>query len=157
VLACPLVGYRENLYDVFLFLHIVASIVGFGAVFLNGLYDAKAKKLGGAGGQAVAETNFAVSNIAEYLIYSVPVWGFAMIGVSDDAISFGETWVWLSLVLYVIGLGISHGVVRAGAKKLMEHRTEDVEKRVAMGGAALNLLLLVIIGLMIFKPGSDLL
>jgi uncharacterized membrane protein len=151
------VGYRENLYNILLFLHLVTAIVGFGAVFLNGVYDARAKRLGAAEGRAISESNFAVSTIGEYAIYTVPIWGFAMIGVSDDAISFGETWVWLSLILYVIGLGISHGVVRPGAQQLLRTRTDDVEKRVAAGGAALNLLLLVIVGLMIFKPGSDLL
>lgn len=135
----------------------MAAILGFGAVVLNGVYDARAKRLGGAEGRAVSETNFAVSTIGEYAIYTVPVWGFAMIGVSDDAISFGETWVWLSLLLYGIALGIAHAVVRKGAKQLMENRTGDVEQRVAIGGAALNVLLLVIIALMIWKPSADLL
>jgi uncharacterized membrane protein len=144
---------RDDLYNVFLLLHLVAAIAGFGAVVLNGIYDAKAKRLGGAEGRAVMEANYAVSTIGEYLIYSVPIWGFAMIGLSDGAISFGQTWIWLSLLLYVIALGISHGVVRPGAKQLAVARSEDVEKKVAAGGAALNVILVVIIALMIWKPG----
>jgi len=144
---------RDDLYNVFLLLHLMAAIVGFGAVVLNGIYDARAKRLGGAEGRAVAETNFAVSNIAEYAIYSVPIWGFAMIGLSDDAIEFSQTWIWLSLILYVVGLGIAHGVMRKGAKQLIESRTDDVEKRVAAGGAVLNVLLVIIVALMIWKPG----
>ena len=144
---------RDDLYNVFLLLHLMAAIVGFGAVFLNGVYDARAKRLGGAEGRAVSEANFAVSTIGEYAIYSVPIWGFAMIGVSDGALDFGQTWIWLSLVLYVVALGIAHAVVRKGAKQLMERRDEAVEKRVAAGGAVLNLILIVIVALMIWKPG----
>lgn len=151
--ACLHAAVRDDLYNVFLLLHLVAAIVGFGAVVLNGVYDAKAKKLAASEGRAVAETNFAVSTIGEYAIYTVPIWGFAMIGVSDGAIEFGQTWVWLSLLLYAVALGISHAVVRPGAKQLAAARTEDVEKKVAAAGGVLNLMLVVIVALMIWKPG----
>ena len=31
--------------------------------------------------------------------------------VSDDAWSFGDTWIWLSMALYIVALGLSHGLL----------------------------------------------
>ena len=48
---------RDGTYDFFLLLHLVAVVVGFGGVLLNGLYGAEAKKRPGPGGLAIAEAN----------------------------------------------------------------------------------------------------
>ncbi|MBK5289625.1 MAG: hypothetical protein JJE46_14275 [Acidimicrobiia bacterium] len=72
-------GTTSNLYRVFLLLHLLAAIVGFGAVMLNGIYGAKSQQRPGPEGRAVSEVNFQVSEIAEYFIYAVPVFGFLMV------------------------------------------------------------------------------
>src|SRR3954471_5149227 len=96
---------RDGFYDFMLLLHLVAVVVGFGGVLLNGLYGAQAKQRPGPGGLAITEANYWVSvSVAEKAIYLVPLFGFALIGLSDGAWSFGDTWISASLVLYVIGL-----------------------------------------------------
>ena len=162
-------------YDLLLLLHILGAIVGFGTVFLNGIYGAQAKKRPGPGGVAIGEANLAVSGIAEYVIYSVPVTGVILV-LLNDAWTFGQTWVWLSIVAFVVALGISHGSQIPAARRMNELAAElaaagpppegapagpptqvvemgALEKRLGAGGAILNLLTIAILVLMIWKPG----
>ena len=62
-----------GLYKLFLVLHILCAIVGFGAVFLNGVYgaaDEEARSRAGAEAIGIFEANFSVSKIGEYFIYA---------------------------------------------------------------------------------------
>jgi len=171
-----LATYRNGVYDFFLLLHILCAIIGFGAVFLNALYGQEIRKRPGPEGVAIFEANFRVSKIAEYFIYAVFVLGFVVLAlakVGDTKVfEFSQTWVWLSVVLYIVGIGVSHGVLMPSVKKmgnLMREmvaggppvggpppqvaQLQELGKRVAAAGATLNVLLIVIVALMIWKPG----
>lgn len=170
-------GIDSTAYRIVLLLHILCAIVGFGTVFLNGLYGREAKRRPGPGGLAITEANLTVSRIAEYFIYAVFIFGFALVGMSEKAWTFGQTWIWLSIVLYVVGIGISHGVLFPSAKRMKELSAElvaagpppegappvpppqvvEMERRGKTLGAAstvLHLLLVVILVLMIWRPGA---
>jgi uncharacterized membrane protein len=157
-------------YDFLLILHILAVVFGIGPMVLNGVYAAKAKKLGPPGQGAVMSVNFDVSMLAEKIIYLIPVFGIllVLVGGDDRNLEFDQTWLWLSLLLYVVALGISHGVMVPGAKAMQaigakfaagQGTPEDgataggLEKRLAAGGMMLNLLAIVIIVLMVTQPG----
>lgn len=157
-------GTNGGLYKVLFLLHMLAIMGGIGSVMLNGLRMAKAKAVGGSEGTAIGVTMFEVSNVAEKLIYTIPVWGILMVLVSDGAISFGDTWIWLSIVLYVVALGISHSVLIPGGRRYNELAAVDggpsvgseaqaLEKRIAGADMAINLLVVVLVALMIWKPG----
>ena len=166
-----LATYRNGVYDFFLLLHILCAVVGFGAVFLNGLYAQEIKKRPGPEGLAVFEANFRVSKIGEYFIYAVFVLGFVVLALAKigdtKVFEFSQTWVWLSIVLYIVGIGISHGVLWPSVKKMgtlmremvaggpppQAAQLQELGKKVGAAGAGLNVLLIVIIGLMIWKPG----
>ena len=69
-------SYNTGVYQFFLFLHILAAIVGFGSVVLNGVYAAQARQRGGREGLAIFQANaFVTMRIAEYAIYAVFVFG----------------------------------------------------------------------------------
>lgn len=161
----------SGLYKFFLVCHILVAIVGLGGVMLNGLYGAQAKKRPGPNGRAIAEANSAVGNVAEYFIYAIPLFGFALIGVSDKFWKFSQTWIWLSLLLYVIALGIAHGVLRPTAKKMqglmleMEQapppqggpppqvaQMQALGQRMAAAGTTNSVIVVVILFLMVWKP-----
>lgn len=160
----------DGIYKVFYLLHIVAVIVGLGSVVLNGVYAAQAKARTGVGAVAIVEaTEFVTWKISQWFIYSIPIWGFALLGLSDGVWEFSELWVWLSLVLYVVAVGISHAVMKpavesyraalagggsGGASTANRPDLAALDKRLAAGGGALNVLLLVILILMIWKPGN---
>lgn len=190
----------SDAYKIVLTLHILSVVVGIGAVMLNGLYGAQAKARKGPEGLAIAEANFKVSMIAEKVIYLIPLFGIGLVFMSKtDGVmvyDWDQTWIWLSLVLYVVALGISHGVVVPTAKRMQVlmgelnamgpppgaggpggpggHpggapaggpppgaggpppqvvELEALGKKIGAGGMALNLLTVVLIALMVFKPG----
>lgn len=166
-------GQDGWLYRIVLLLHIVAAIVGFGGVVLNGVYAMHTQKRPGPEGRAVSEANYAVSMIAEKFIYSVPLLGIALVLLSKDAFGFGDTWVWLSLVLYVLALGLSHSVMLPGHRRMnalmleieqsappaggpppQAAQIEAIGKKMAPAAMVLHLALVAMLVLMIWKPGS---
>lgn len=163
MLIAFLEGKDDFLYRVLFLAHILVSIIGFGTVYLNGVYAAQAKKRPGPGGLAILEANEAVSQLAEKVIYLVPIFGLLLVWKSDGVWALSQTWVWLSLVLYAVGIAVAHGVMAPGASRINElvrtapgpppPEVEDIGKRLAMGGAFLDILVIVLLVLMIWKPG----
>jgi hypothetical protein len=170
-------AYLDGLYKFLLVLHIFCAIVGFGAVYLNLLYGAQIRKHRGREGLAIYDANFFVSGIGQYFIYGVFVFGFLLVLVSDDVWKFDQTWVWLSMLLYVIALGVSHGVLLPAAKRMGVLMRELVDagpppaggapagpppqaaelatlgQRVGVSSAFLDIMMIVILVLMVWKPG----
>jgi len=164
-------------YKFVLMLHILCAIVGFGAVFLNGIYGAqiKARMQSGRGAEALGiyEANVAVSKIGEYFIYAVFILGFAVLGLSDSVWKFDQTWMWLSIVLFVVALGLSHGVAQPTVKRMGVLMREvlagpppaggpppqaaemaELGKKLGVVGPVLDIIMIVILFLMVFKPGG---
>ena len=160
-------------YKFVLVLHILCAIVGFGAVVLNGIYGVQAKNRPGPGGLAIMQANYAATKVGEYFIYAVFVLGLALVGLSDPVWKFSQTWVWLAIVLYIVSLGISHGVLFPALKRMRVLMGEMVAagppqggpppqvtemqalgKRVGAAGATLDVMVVVILVLMVFKPGA---
>jgi uncharacterized membrane protein len=169
---------ESGAFNFVLLLHILSAIIGFGAVFLNGLYAAQAKANRGPGGLAISEANYKVTSVAEKLIYAVPILGIILVLMSkDNYFKFSQAWVSAALALYIIGLGISHAVMIPGHRRIntllrdmvgagappagaaaagpppQAVEIEEIGKRMAVAGLALDVLLIVIVYLMVFKPG----
>ena len=172
-MSAAALGQEGWLYRIVLLLHIIAAIVGFGGVVLNGLYAMHSQKRPGPAGRAVSEANYSVSMVAEKFIYAVPVLGVLLVLLSKDAFSFGTTWVWLSLVVYVLALGLSHSVMIPNHRRInallleMEQgappaggpppqvaQIAAIGKKLGGASMVLNLALVMILVRMIWKPGS---
>ncbi|MBW3555460.1 MAG: DUF2269 domain-containing protein [Actinobacteria bacterium] len=157
-------GVNSTLYNLVFVLHLVAVVVGFGSMFMNGAYGAQARRRRGPGGQAIGEATLAVTKMAQYAVYSVPVFGILLIVLSDGVWEFSHMWISLSFLLYFVAVGLVHGLVFPAAKRMNDlvgasggtgevAQMEALEKRVALGGMIVNLLVVVTIALMVFKPG----
>lgn len=166
-------GVGSFAYKLFFLLHILSAIIGFGGVLLNGVYAARAQKRPPAEGLAVMEVNTFVSlRVAEMFIYLTALIGLGLVGLSDGIWAFRQTWVWLAIVVYVVSLGISHGLLQPKVKRLLALQRELVEAGPPAGGpppqaaelaklgpqigavsGVLDLALVVILVLMIWKPG----
>lgn len=165
-------GLNSGIYKFLLVCHILAAIVGIGANMLNALYGNEARKRPGPTGRAVTEANFAVSSVSQNIIYLVFVFGILLVVFSDKAWKFSQTWVWLASLLFIIAIGISHGVMKPSVKRMIGLQTEmeqgpppaggpppqvvqiqETGKKLAAGGATLNLIVVAILLLMIWKPG----
>ena len=112
-------GIATNGYDIVLLLHILCSIAGFGAIFFNGVYATQAKRRGGLPALAIAEANNFVSfKLAEKFIWAVPVFGFALVGMSHQVFKFSQTWIWLSIAIYLVSTAIALWVLKPISKKM---------------------------------------
>jgi uncharacterized membrane protein len=162
-----LAAYGSDAYNIVKVLHILCAIVGFGAVTLNGLYGAQAKARGGAEAAAIGQAVYRVSAVGEYFIYAVFVLGIALVAMGDNLFDFGQTWIWLSMLLFVVGLGLSHGLLRPRVRRMntlmvelaaspppQAAELEALAKQVATTEMLLDLVLVAILVLMVFKPGG---
>jgi uncharacterized membrane protein len=158
-------GVDSNLYQLVLVLHILAVIIGFGGMFIAGFYGTESNKRSGREGLAVAETTMKVTSLAPTMaVYTVPVLGILLILLSDDAWKFSDMWVSLSFLLYIALIVVTVGWYMPNARKLLSLRsggegvkTTEMEartKRAAMFGGIINVLWVVVLVLMVFKPGS---
>jgi len=108
----------------------------------------------------------------------VLVFGILLVLLSDEVWTFGQFWIWASIVLYVVGLGLAHGVLRPNVRRMNLLMAELAEmgsspmgespggpppqvteleqrgQRVGLAGTTLNVLVVLILFLMIWKPGS---
>ena len=122
-------GINSGIYKFLTVLHVLAAIIGFGSVILNGIYGQQAKTKKGPEGLAIMQANFLVARIAELFIYAVFIFGVLLVLVSDDAVSFGDTWIWTSMTLYIVALGLSHGLLLPSVRRMIGL----MEQLVAMG------------------------
>lgn len=165
-------AYNSGVYKFLLFAHIFCAIVGFGAVFLNAIYGNEVKKRRGPEGIAIFDANEKVSKIGELFIYAVPIFGIGLVFSSSDLWEFSQTWVWLALVVYIVALGVSHGVMFPTLKRMrvlmgemaagpppvggpppQAAEMEQLGKRMGIVGPFLNISLVVVLILMVWKPG----
>jgi uncharacterized membrane protein len=168
------VGLNSGIYKFLLVLHIACVVVGFGGVALNGLYGARAKRAGGREGLAISETNFWISErVAEPAIYAVFVLGILLVLTSDEAWEFDQKWISFSMLLYIVGIALTHAVLRPAVKRMnalqaelaatgpapgaggpppQVAQLESLGQRVGVVAAVLNVLVVIIIALMVWKP-----
>ena len=166
-----LAGITEGPYRVVLLLHILCAIVGLGGVMLNGIYAVASRKAIGRGALPLVQANAKATKIAEFFIYAVPLLGFALIGMSDDAWGFDQTWIWLSIIVYALALAISLGLLLPSARQYerlvaqienagaapaadVEATLDAILKKQAALGSSLHVITVVILYLMIWKPGA---
>jgi len=175
------VNENDTGYRILLVLHILCAIIGFGAVYLNALYGQQIRKRRGAEGIAIYEANFFVTGIGQYFIYAVFVFGSILVAASN-AWKFSQTWVWLAMTFYVIALGVSHGILLPAVRRMGVLMKElaaagpppganpsqgppagpppqvaelgTLGQRVGVTGAFLDIMVIVILALMVWKPGA---
>ena len=164
-------GIDSGLYKSLLALHILFAIVGFGGVMLNGIHGMQAKKRKGREGLAIMDSTIAVSGVAQKFVYGVFLLGILLIVASDDAWKFSHLWISAAMGLYIVAVGLSHGVLQKNVKRmraLMAERAEgpppaggpppqvaELERRgktVGIASMVLDLFLVAILALMIWKP-----
>ena len=168
--------YEGGVYDLLLFLHLLAVVVGFGSVMLNGLYAARAKRAGGREGVAIAEANTWISEkVAQPFIYAVFVLGILLVLVGDEVWEWDQAWINLSMLLYIVGIGLSHGLLRPAVRRMNVltaqlaaagptpgtngpppevAEVQALENRIGAVGAALDVIVVVVLALMVWKPGG---
>jgi|SRR5437764_5995977 len=168
---------NSTAFKLVLVLHLLSVIIGFGGITLVGFVGAASQRFKGGEGQAVFDTSQRLGPIVELFIYAVPVFGIALLFISTTSGNhvywFDQTWVSLSLVIYIATVGFVHALhlpnlrrmgvlmaeVNAGAPaggsgpppQVVE--LEERGKRAGLYGAISNLAWVVVLVLMVWKPG----
>lgn len=167
-------GYDGDLYRIVLVLHIMAAIVGFGGIAFSGAVGAHAAARRDASGAAVGSANYKLlTGFAEWPVYAVPVLGIVLILMSDDVFKFSQTWISATFVVYVAFLGVLHGAHLPTVRRMNEllaslaagstapgggpppeaTELDGLGRKAAVTGGCMNLLLVLAVVLMVFKPG----
>ena len=149
-------------YKLVLLLHILSVIVAFAPAFVWPVVSVKLKKQGKQPGPVIGE--LAANNTNKVhgpALVLAGLFGFALIGMSKPANAgggakaiweFSQPWVSVALLCWFIMLGLVFAVM-APAEKKAAAGDEGAEKIISAVGGMLHLLLVVVLVMMIFKPG----
>jgi hypothetical protein len=78
------------------------------------------------------------------------VFGMGLVGASDSLWEMSQTWVWLALIGWVALMLVSWFLIRPG----LTDTSDQARSKMAAGVGVTHLLLVVMLYLMVFKPGG---
>jgi uncharacterized membrane protein len=150
-----LAAYADTGYNILLLLHIVSVIVAFAPAAINPLLE---RYLVRNGGDAALQTwaGFArdyTRKISLSALVVALVSGILMIVVSDEVWEFSDTWVSLAFLVWFAIAGVVSALILKG-ERLVAAGDMKGRELLAKGGPIATVLLLVMLYLMIFKPGA---
>jgi uncharacterized membrane protein len=147
-------------HNFLLSLHLIAAVFFIGPVAAAGPAIARATRAGDVG---AVESSARMMRIYGYGSLLVALFGLGLVQKKWHA-EFGDTWVWLSLVLFMVALGVIVGVALPALEQLvaaLRGGSADSSDRVkaalgkVMGASSVaSVAYVVIIVLMVTKPGS---
>jgi hypothetical protein len=128
-------------YQIVGLLHILAAIIAFGPLFVY-----PSLQRAGAG-PTIARLHLRMTLPALVITW---VLGMALVGMSDEVWSMSQTWIILALIAWVILMVVSWFMIRPA----LLDTGEAARGRLASGIGISHLLLIVLLYLMVFKPGA---
>ncbi len=144
---------HSGVYQLLLILHILAVVVAFSPAVVHSLTGSRLMREDEAAGRrffGVAAANDRRVYLPALLV--VGVLGFALVGLSDGAFEFSEPWISAAALLWVIIAGIVGAVIVPGERALAEG-DRPAEKKVGAAGGIVTVLFIVVLILMVVKPG----
>jgi uncharacterized membrane protein len=150
---------------ILLLIHVAGAIIGFGPTFTFAILGPMSAKAGPQGGVALLEAMHAIEKrlTVPVAILVQPLSGLALIFVAGySAAFFSHYWLWVSILLYAVAFYLAI----FGQNKRLERMIELAKagpptpeftataKRLSQMGPIITLLLVVIIVLMVTKPGG---
>jgi uncharacterized membrane protein len=151
-----LAAYRDTGYNVVLFLHILTVIIAFAPAVVNPLIDTRIgdDRATTSRFSAIAASNNRMVHLPALVLAGL--FGVLLVVMSDEAIGFDELWISLSFLVWIAIAGLVSGMIMPNERRVGQGDL-DAHKKVVLGGQLASLLLLVMLYLMIFKPGADVL
>ncbi|MGB7880500.1 MAG: hypothetical protein WBL31_17175 [Ilumatobacteraceae bacterium] len=146
-------AYRGTGYNVMLFLHILTAFAAFAPAFVHPLLTNQTKALDATNrGKVVGMIAGNGRRIYAPALIITGLFGFAMQGMSDGVIEFGQTWFWLAIVVWLGMNGVLHAMLLP-SERALAGGDETAAKKVDTAGIVITVLLLVMLYLMVFQPG----
>ena len=142
-------------YRILLLLHILAIIVAFAPGFVQPVVAARLRRQGTTSEHGPAMFAQFAANSAQVhgpALALAGLFGLGLIGLSDKAYKFSQTWISIALVLWFIMLGIVFALLIPAERKA-GRGDAAADQRVAMYGGMMHILLVLMLIDMIWKPG----
>jgi len=153
-------------FRILLLIHIAGAIIGFGPAFAFGVLGPLSKKLGGLPALGIMEGILSLQNklVIPVVAFFQPVSGVLLILEGGWAQNFfSHVWLWVALILYVLMFYLAVFRARPGIAGMIGLAKEGKAETPEFGklaksqqtiGPILGVTLLVIIFLMVIKPGG---
>jgi len=143
-------------YKVLLLLHLLSVVIGFGPWMLNGLLGRHALSRASNEAKAVNAAALDVSTASQFAIYGVVVFGIlTLVAAHKDTIKFSQGWVSVSFVLWIVIVGVLHGMALPAQRQLRDGAGDAraLTQRFAVASGIINVAVIVAVILMIWTPG----
>lgn len=150
------------MYKLFLFLHLLAAIFAVGPLVGAATTASRALRTPDAD---AARSAARTVRIYSYVSVVVVVLGMGLMSAkapwdeSQHVAEIGDTWIWLSLLLWVAAMGVSLALLvpsltKAAAEIGASRGVGSLTGRVAAGGGVVGLIYAAIVLLMVYQPGG---
>ncbi len=146
-------AYGDTGYNIVLFLHIAAVIVAMAPAVAHPIMFELEKRRDDGDLVALAQRVASASRIYAIAVVVAGVIGFGLVSMSDGLIQWGDTWVWLGIVVWVALNGVLHGAMIPAERALADGDRLAMAKLDRIG-PVLGVMVLVLIYLMTVKPGG---
>jgi uncharacterized membrane protein len=150
-----LAAIRDTPYNIVLFLHILTVIIGLAPAVVFPIVGVMMKD-GDPAARLAMYAKFASSGqriFANSLIVA-GLLGFALVGMSDSGIEMSETWISLSILIWIALIGVLHGLI-IPTQRAVSEGDSAAEAKLTKIGPIFHLLALVMLYLMVFRPGGQ--
>ena len=148
-----LAAVGDTPYRIVLILHILSFMVAFAPAFVHPLIGPQSRSIGDAGFRKIVGMLAANGRkIYAPALIVTGLLGFALQGMSSGTWKFDQGWMIGALVVWIAMNGVLHGLLLPNERKLADG-DDDAENIINIGGAIVTVLLLVMLCLMVFKPG----
>lgn len=148
-----LAAYASGLYKVFFLGHMLSFVVAFAPAVIHPILTAQTKQDGEATllktAKHMADNGRRVHFPA---LLALGAFGLAMVITSDPIFGFDQAWVMAAITIWVILCGVISAVMLPAERKLAQGDLE-AERIIAVAGPIVTVLALVMLYLMIWKPG----
>ncbi len=146
-------AYGDGLYKLLFLGHIISLVVAFAPAAVHPVLTAQAKKDGDSDLMRLAG-HMAANGRRIYTPALIALGGFGILLVlqSGDAWGFDQTWVMIAFAVWLAICAVVTAIIVPGDRKLAAGDMA-AEARVALGGQIATVLVLVMLYLMIWKPG----
>jgi uncharacterized membrane protein len=148
-------------FKLLLFLHLLTAIFAIGPLVHTATTAVRGLRTGDASATASAARS---TRIYSYASVAVVIFGFGLMSMdspyhSGKVAEFGEVWIWLSVVLWVIAVAVALGLLAPSLERATTtinggEKPEASTGTVALAGGVIGLLFFVIVLLMVYQPGS---
>lgn len=146
-------AYRDTGYNIVLFSHIVAALVAMAPAVVHPILFEMEKRRDDGDVVSLAGRIAPTGRIYAIAVIVAGAIGFGLISMSESAIGWGDTWVWLSILVWFALNGVLHGAMLPAERAVAEGDRTAMAK-VERIGPILSVMVLVLIYLMTAKPGG---